>query len=69
MKTMREFLQGAGAGEVPVSLIAVRSGQLDLAPAKDLEELAARLRDLEGVREEFYAQQMLAALKAQQGGK
>jgi len=50
-----------------VSVLAVCAGELDLSPAKDLEELAERLRGLEGVREEYYAQQMLQALKAQQG--
>lgn len=52
-----------------MSVLALREGELDLSPAKDLEELSARLRAVEGVREEFYAAQMLAALKAQQGGE
>ena len=52
--------------EGSVAVLAVCAGELDLSPAKDVEELAERLRSLEGVREEYYAQQMLQALKAQQ---
>jgi hypothetical protein len=65
VQTIRESLQGAGG----VSVLAVRAGELDLSPARDLEELSARLRGLEGVREEVYAQQLLQALQAQQGGE
>ena len=50
-------------------MLAVRAGELDLAPARDLDELSARLRGLEGVREEIYAQQLLQALQAQRDGK
>jgi len=65
-QTIREMVQRSEAG---VSVLAVCAGELDLSPAKDLEALAERLRGLEGVREEYYAQQMLQALRAQQQGR
>ena len=65
-QTIREMVQRSADG---VSVLAVCAGELDLSPAKDLEQLAERLRGLEGVREEYYAQQMLQALRAQQQGR
>ena len=61
---MRESLQGAGG----VLVLALRTGELDLSPARDLDDFAARLRGVEGVREEFVAHQVLQALKGQQSG-
>ena len=65
-QTIREMVQQSPDG---VSVLAVCAGELDLRPAKDLEEFSERLRGLEGVREEYYAQQMLQALRAQTQGR
>jgi hypothetical protein len=63
-QTIRESLQGAGG----VTVLAVRAGELELSPARDLDEFAARLQRLDGVREEFVAQQLQQALQQQQSG-
>ena len=51
-----------------MTVLAVRSGELELSPARDLDEFAARLQRLDGVREEFLAQQLQQALQQRQGG-
>ena len=66
VQTIREMVQQSTDG---VSVLAVCAGELDLSLAKDLDEFSERLRGLEGVREEYYAQQMLQALRAQQQGR
>lgn len=49
-----------------VSVLAVRAGELDLSPAKDLEALAARLWAVDGVKEEYLTRQVRDAFRARE---